>query len=574
MKTYSTAKFFFITVVAISFIFMLLNSFLTHYAINFSRNESLNYTKKINVYQSHYIDNIKLFLENKENIPLLETNLRIFKDSINCSNICIFDKNIKQKFSTNSKILKLDTENKNLFTKIYNNDVINTVEYFYINDKCYIGSFDSVFILNKKYIICTLFEILNPEKIKSYAILLFTVLLSSISALIIIVSNIFYTKLKLLDIIFKKYLTNDFIISKNEWDILKELSKSKVYEIQNLSYNILKTTQTVKTFIERFISTGGKLGSIEEFFKTIFDESPVGIIVLNTDYSVISCNKIGKKLLDKDFLTSFNKQDIEKIEFNNKVVKVNRTNIGEYDKQNIILILDDITKEIKLQREVDDVIEELKSSNEMLVNYAHLISHDIKNPLRTINIFSQKAFVEIDKNKKSEYTKLVKKSILRINDIITDSLNFSKLNNKDIELLDVNIIECINDSIEILSEQIDLNNVIISKEFLNELIIKANKGLVINMIQNIISNGIKFNSNEVKHIKISVLNRCLTIKDNGIGISIDYIDKIFETFYRADSTYEGTGLGLSIVKKIADKFNIDIKVESKIDVGTEFKLNF
>src|SRR5690606_27939309 len=94
-------------------------------------------------------------------------------------------------------------------------------------------------------------------------------------------------------------------------------------------------------------------------------------------------------------------------------------------------------------------------------------------------------------------------------------------------------------------------------------------------------NGIRYN---IKKPNIEVMvhylteNIFITIKDNGIGIHQENIKKIFDRFYRVDDSREhtggGTGLGLSITKMLAEKYNVEIEVSSKINEGTVFTLRF
>ncbi len=210
----------------------------------------------------------------------------------------------------------------------------------------------------------------------------------------------------------------------------------------------------------------------------------------------------------------------------------------------------------------------------MLLNYSYIISHDIKNPLRTINMFTQKILIETNIEKRTKYSKLVESAVKRIDSIITDSLFFSKATNKNVPIEEINVISSIEESINSLYESISQNNVTINKIFKNDLIINGNYSLITNMFQNFISNGIKFNDKTNKILTIIISENDVFIIDNGIGIEQDYKDRVFETFYRINSDYEGTGLGLSIVKKIADRFNIKISIQSELNVGSTFKLSF
>jgi chemotaxis family two-component system sensor kinase Cph1 len=108
-------------------------------------------------------------------------------------------------------------------------------------------------------------------------------------------------------------------------------------------------------------------------------------------------------------------------------------------------------------------------------------------------------------------------------------------------------------------------------------IIRSNKSLIIQLFQNLISNAIKFTKKD-QHPKISI--DCLetekefifSVKDNGIGISPESQEKIFEIFQRLNSreTYEGTGIGLAICQKISKRLQGRLWVDSELDKGATF----
>jgi light-regulated signal transduction histidine kinase (bacteriophytochrome) len=107
-------------------------------------------------------------------------------------------------------------------------------------------------------------------------------------------------------------------------------------------------------------------------------------------------------------------------------------------------------------------------------------------------------------------------------------------------------------------------------------VVKADKSQLIQLFQNLISNAIKFRSEDVPHIHISAEKQdnewLFSVKDNGIGIEPQYYDKIFEIFKRLqrDEKYPGTGIGLAICKRIVERHNGRIWVESEPGKGSVF----
>ena len=102
---------------------------------------------------------------------------------------------------------------------------------------------------------------------------------------------------------------------------------------------------------------------------------------------------------------------------------------------------------------------------------------------------------------------------------------------------------------------------------------KINEDDFLRVFNNLVSNAIKYNKMNGK-LEITLSNNILIIKDTGIGIEKQKIDNIFNRYYRATSEQGGFGIGLNIVNKICKNYNIKITVESIVDEGTTFTLNF
>ena len=108
-------------------------------------------------------------------------------------------------------------------------------------------------------------------------------------------------------------------------------------------------------------------------------------------------------------------------------------------------------------------------------------------------------------------------------------------------------------------------------------VVIANYRQVFEMIFNICDNAIKYNT-EKGEVNIKISHKTIEISDTGIGIPEEYLERIFERFFRVDKSHSkkvnGTGLGLSIVKHLAILNNAEIEVKSKLSKGTTFKIFF
>lgn len=232
---------------------------------------------------------------------------------------------------------------------------------------------------------------------------------------------------------------------------------------------------------------------------------------------------------------------------------------------------------------------ELEASNNELLQFASVASHDLKEPLRKIHIFSNLVKERYMQNSESgaiDYINRIINSSARMTRLINDLLTFSRLSiNTFFERADLNVVVS-----EVLS---DLELLIKEKEAVVEVPpfpkIDIVPGQMRQVFQNIISNALKFTRPGVApHITIGceVVGKCslkatakdggnfvrITISDNGIGFDEQYAQKIFTIFQRLHSreSYEGTGIGLAITKKIIEKHNGLIYAESKNGAGATF----
>jgi len=233
----------------------------------------------------------------------------------------------------------------------------------------------------------------------------------------------------------------------------------------------------------------------------------------------------------------------------------------------------DITEIKNLQLQKENLLKKLEKSNDELHEYAHVVSHDLKSPLRSINALV--SWIKADNKDKIDETSLqnfahIETTLEKMEQLITDVLQYSSIGSDDTDKQEVDINLLVNDLIKILyiPDHIKVN-------ILNTLpTIKGHKTKLQQVFQNLISNAIKFLDKEVGIIDINVeeLNTHykFSVKDNGIGIDKKFHDKIFKIFHALNKSKDSTGIGLSIVKKIIELHEGDIWLESEPTVGTTF----
>ncbi|MEO1259120.1 MAG: ATP-binding protein [Bacteroidota bacterium] len=246
----------------------------------------------------------------------------------------------------------------------------------------------------------------------------------------------------------------------------------------------------------------------------------------------------------------------------------------------IITALDEKQNELSRQAEsLKQAHIQLKAINEELEQFAYAASHDLKEPLRMIKMYTQFIDKRLDKqldNSSKEYMGFVVDGVTRMERLLTDLLEYSRLgrNNrksKDTDLNDV-LLAVINNLTATMKE----TNTAIK---CNELpVIKSTSTEMIQLFQNLISNSIKFRQDDVTpliQIKHEVQEGAhhFYFMDNGIGIPPEACDRVFNIFERLHSKtdYEGTGIGLATCKKIVDNLGGKIWVEPGEEEGTTFQ---
>jgi PAS domain S-box-containing protein len=219
------------------------------------------------------------------------------------------------------------------------------------------------------------------------------------------------------------------------------------------------------------------------------------------------------------------------------------------------------------------LVKKLEKSNNELNEYAHVVSHDLKSPLRSIDALvswiktdNESAFDELTLRNFD----LIEVTLEKMEQLISDILLYSSIASTTSGTTDVNLDIVLKDLQKILF--IPEN---ISVRVLNKLpIVKGEKTKLQQLFQNLLSNAIKFNDKENGLIQIDVLETKtfyeFSIKDNGIGIQKKYHDKIFKFFHSLKPSKESSGIGLSIVKKIVDVYQGEIWIESEPKIGTTF----
>jgi PAS domain S-box-containing protein len=254
--------------------------------------------------------------------------------------------------------------------------------------------------------------------------------------------------------------------------------------------------------------------------------------------------------------------------------------------------IQDITELKEIEDELLRKTRELERSNESLAQFASIASHDLKEPLRKMSMYTDMA-ITMEENNLSEGSRVnlekVKNSAIRMQNMIDDILKFSTIT-KEEKKENVNLKSIITEVRLILEELINEKHAAIITDDLPDLMMIPSQ--MRQLFQNLISNAIKFSKAgekpEIiinhKYIRRRELKDAATqvqhaesylqikVSDNGIGFKQEHAEKIFGLFTRLHgrAVFEGTGLGLSICKRIAENHGGTISARSSPGRGATF----
>ena len=231
-----------------------------------------------------------------------------------------------------------------------------------------------------------------------------------------------------------------------------------------------------------------------------------------------------------------------------------------------------LNKELELERNA------AVSANVAKSKFIATASHDLRQPLHAVNIYLDL----FEPNKLSAKEKInflqIRKSIHTLNSMFKSLLDLSKLDagasnasKRPFELIE--LVEFLSNTYTPIATN---KNLVLQFEFMN-MGVEGDKLLLQQLLGNLISNAIQYTSTGSILVNLSSKNNCLhiTIEDTGCGIESALLDKIFEEFFRVDSTrnmHDGLGLGLSIVKRLCKISEAQLSIQSTLGSGTNFNI--
>lgn len=253
-----------------------------------------------------------------------------------------------------------------------------------------------------------------------------------------------------------------------------------------------------------------------------------------------------------------------------------------------VVTLTDRTEETKIRQELMDALENAKNASQAKTTFLSNVSHDMRTPMNAIVGFSDLLEKDIDdKEKVHDYVSKIQSSSKHLLNLINDVLDFSKIEagKTTLSLADIDMRSVIRsvDSIvrpRALEKEQDFE---IKIDFFRECLVEGDELRISQILINLVSNAIKYTP-EHGHITLSASSELyrqyvqytFEVSDDGIGMSEEFIENIFDPFTRevnsTTNTVQGTGLGLAITKNIIDLMGGTISVDSEKGKGSTFKV--
>ena len=356
---------------------------------------------------------------------------------------------------------------------------------------------------------------------------------------------------------------------------------SKDDEIQSLCRSFNHMADELEITMERFKD---KQNGLEAILKSMGS----GVIAFDRDMNVLMINPyakkifgingeiIGNKLLDyikdekvlKAFFNDKDRVEIE-IDYNDdpKILKIRKASIiNEPEIIGTVVVIQDIT--------------DIKKLENMRSQFVANISHELKTPLTSIKGFAETLRYVEDDETRNKFLSIIDEESDRLARLLEDILCLYEIEQKrSTALEEFNVDHEIEKVYMLLNDQGKKKGVEIFLDTESKCILMGDKDKFKQMLLNLLSNSIKYTESggsvKIRSYKKD-MNLILVIEDNGIGISDKDLPRIFERFYRVDKARSresgGTGLGLAIVKHIVKLFDGEIRVKSKLDVGTKITI--
>ncbi len=358
---------------------------------------------------------------------------------------------------------------------------------------------------------------------------------------------------------------NELEISKDKdiWEVISGKGEYSIVERSNGKHIEISITFPLKTFgniegVMRYRTNIDEIISTILYISTILILAGLGVIIIAFIFSSI---------LARDILTPIRELTIaaETISKGDFTVKVNKKSKDEMG-----ILCDTINM----------MTEEIAKSNRAKNDFISSISHELRTPLAAIRGWSELLKEDLDESDKAMGLDIITNESIRLNTLVEQLLDFSKLQSKrvvlnmdiiDLNWLTTNVTSYFKRRFE--EENISLDLTL----YENHIDIKGDENRIKQVLINVIDNAMKFTPTKGKiSVSTAVEDEYAIIKitDTGVGISEEDLKKVTEKFFKGSSSKSGTGIGLALCKEIIELHKGEFLIDSKLGFGTEVILKF
>ena len=323
-----------------------------------------------------------------------------------------------------------------------------------------------------------------------------------------------------------------------------------------------------------------------------------GILAIDIKGNILLINDIAKEMLKCDLKTNVEGSNFKFIVKDKKILEIFHKYVGSTQNEVIELDLrDNLVYRIKIDPvylqdskhaiigsiiNIEDITDLVKLEN-MRRDFVANVSHELKTPLTSITGFVETLKIndEIYKATRNHFLDIIEKESNRLKGLIEDILMLSSIENgQDLSYEQVKLFDIFKEVCEITQYIASSKNIEVSYDFEDEEVhILGIRDNIKQIFLNLVDNGIKYTPENgriqvIQYYDKDKQNIILEFKDNGIGIPKEYLNRIFERFYRVDKARSrdigGTGLGLAITKHMVKSLGGNIEVNSILGVGSDF----
>ena len=334
-----------------------------------------------------------------------------------------------------------------------------------------------------------------------------------------------------------------------------------------------------------------ELQASESRFHNLVFNSPDGILIVDPNGIVRFVNPAAEvlfgrpaaELMDASFGFPVVAGETTELEILHKtgqpaVVDMRVVHTGWEGQPALLASLRDVTRRKQTELQLKQYADDLERSNQELQDFAHVISHDLQAPLRTIFQFCQLLQTNLKGQldaKSEEYFGYVIDGGRRMSDMINAVLEYSRIGSRDHSLEPTDFTAVFDEAVANLQVEIAEAGATVTHDPLPT--IPGDATQLVQLLQNLIGNAIKFRrDDEPPRVCFTAAQQRnewrFKLSGNGIGIAPGQAERIFKIFHRlhADSEYSGTGIGLAICQKIVERHGGQIRVESQPGPGSVF----